>query len=120
MKTFALEELLKIACQDLEKYALTQPIVCHGLIGTAAIMSMMYIETGRHEFINKAIEMTKLCASLDATSFIDADKKRSETLNLHPRATLHDYLEGYAGILQTILSIIEGIPNENEMRLLIV
>jgi len=118
IKQFALEELIKIAQMDLSSYMLSQPIVCHGYIGTAAVLNLMYLDTGRDEFLQKVIEMTEASAAFNIESFFENARYVSSANSTATMATLHDYLEGYNGIMRSILSIIKGIPCEHEKRLL--
>ena len=118
IKKFALDELIKIAKMDLSEYQLFQPIVCHGYIGTAAILNAMYLETGRVEFLQKIIEMIEASAVYTIECFLESEKQRTD--NPSSRAGLHNHLEGYNGIMQTILSILKSQPSANEKRLLII
>jgi len=116
---FALSELIKITEMDLTDYLLVQPIVCHGFAGTAAIMNLMYLDTGKAEFLNKTIEMLEIAAQLDIKHFFENEKQIATERNASSRASLYCYLEGYGGIINTILSIAKGVSNENEKRLLV-
>lgn len=120
VKQFALNELLKIAEMELTDYLLTQPIVCHGFIGTAAIMNLMYLETGMAQFHKKTVEMVEVSAMFSIERYFENEKQRANERNISSRANLHTHLEGYNGIIQTILAIIKGNPSGNEKRLLIV
>jgi len=117
---FAISELVKIAKMNSAGYLLESPIVCHGLVGTAAIINLMYLDTGKDEFYNKTIEMLEVAIKVDVNNFFDSEKQRASERNKPLRASLHNYLEGYGGIINTILSIAKGVPSENEKRLLIV
>ena len=116
---FALDEFLKIAELDLANYALGQAIVCHGLVGTAAVLNLMYLETGKTAFLDKSSEMINMCSVIDINSYFELEKQRAQEINSQSRASLHNHLEGYSGILQTILSIIRSRPTGNDRRLLI-
>ena len=118
-KQFALEELLKIAKMDLAGFLLSQAIVCHGFVGTAAIFNLMYLETGRTEFYDKTFEMVAPSAAMSIENFFVGEKQKAEKQNMDLRASLHNHLEGYNGVMQTILSIIKGSPSGNDKRLLI-
>ena len=115
---FALNELIKIAEMDLEAYKLSQPIVCHGDIGTAAILNLMYLDTNRTEFLQRTIRMVESGMSFNIERFIENEKHVANIRKATLRLSLNNHLEGYVGIIQTILSIIKGIPTENEKRLL--
>ena len=118
-KNFALDELIKIAEMDLINYELTQPIVCHGYVGTAAILSAMYLDTNRVEFLQKTTEMVEASISFNIERYTENERQLARMLNLSLRTSLHSHLEGYNGIVQTVLSILKGMPNENEKRLLV-
>jgi hypothetical protein len=120
VEQFALDELIKIAEMNLVDFALKQPIVCHGFVGTAAIINLMYLETGRAEFHKKVLEMLEVSASISIEQFFENEKQRANERNTPLRASLHDHLEGYNGMVQTILAIIKGNPSGNDKRLLIV
>ena len=117
---FATSELINIAKMDLSDYLLTLPIVCHGLVGTAAILNLMYLETGKTDFLKKTVEMIGLSAMIDIESFFEISKQNMRERGVSSIISLHNHLEGYNGIIQTILSIIKGCPSENEKRLLMV
>jgi lantibiotic modifying enzyme len=117
LKQFALDELVKIAKMDLSEYALTQPIVCHGYIGTAAILNLMYLDTNKIEFLQKTTEMVETSIAFNIERYIENENHLAKMRDTSSRASLHGHLEGYNGIIQTILSIIKGLPNENEKRL---
>jgi len=119
IEQFALEEFNKIAEMSLSDYKLVQMIVCHGFVGTAAILNAMYLDTGNEQFHHKTIEMIEDCAILDIERFFENERTLAQTRNRTTRASLHNHLEGYCGIIQTILSILKGIPTGNEKRLLI-
>ena len=120
VKAFALDELAKIAEMDLAKYELVQPVVCHGFVGTAAILNAMYLDTKRVEFLQKATEMVETSISFNIERYTENEDKLASILNLSSRASLHSHLEGYNGLIQTTLSIVKGRPNENEKRLLMI
>jgi len=120
IEQFALAELLKIAQMDLDKYLLSQPIVCHGYVGTAAILDLMYQDTRKTEFLNKVLEMIYISISYSIDRFFEAEKQMASERSIASRASLHNHLEGYNGIIQTILSMIKGKPTGNDRRLLIV
>jgi len=115
---FAIDEMVKIAEMPLEKYMLSQPIVCHGLAGTAAILDIMYQDTGRREFLTKVTEMVEVSATYSTEIFLESEKKIANARSISSRATLHEHLEGYNGIVQTIFSILKGRPTGHEKRLL--
>jgi len=117
-KQFALDELIKIAMLDLPSYMLSQPIVCHGYIGTAAVLNLMYLDTGKEEFLHKTIEMIEASIGFNIERFFENAHQVARNNNAETLATLHDHLEGFNGIVHSILSIIKGIPTENEKRLL--
>lgn len=83
-------------------------------------MNLMHLETGKAVFFDKVIEMTEIAASLDIEHFFKSEKLMASERNTPLQSSLHCHLEGYNGIIQTILSIAKGIPSENEKRLLIV
>jgi hypothetical protein len=120
VRQFAVKEYLKIAKMDMTDYLLTQPIVCHGHAGTAAVINAMYLDTGIPEFLQRAIEMAEVCTQFSSEKFFENQIQIHKNADISLRAQLHEYLEGYTGLLQSILSIIKGEPNENEKRLLIV
>jgi len=115
---FALDELIKIARMDLSSYLLVTPIVCHGYVGTAAVLSLMYQDTGRDEFLEKTIEMVEAGTAYNIKRFFDNAHQIASNNNTETLASLHDYLEGFSGIVHSILSIIKGVHSENEKRLL--
>ena len=119
VKQFAVDELVKIAKMELQSYSLSQPIVCHGYVGTAAILNLMYLDTGREEFLQKTIELVEASAAFNIEGFFANANHVAKNNNTESLATLHDYLEGFNGIVHTILSIIKGNPSVNEKRLLI-
>jgi len=114
---FALDELVKIAKMDLSDYLLSQPIVCHGFIGTAAIINLMYLETGKVEFLQRTTEMVEVSATIGIERFFDIEKLKSKETGTPFKEDLHGHLEGYNGIIQTVLSVIKGCPTGNEKRL---
>jgi len=118
VKQLALSELVKIAKMDLSNYNLAQPIVCHGYIGTASIMNLMYLDTNRTEFLEKTIEMIEAGGVFNIEAFFESEHQLAKAKNTPARASLHNHLEGYNGIVQTIMSIIKGRPNDNDKRLL--
>ena len=118
VKQFALDELLKIAKLDLPSYLLSQPIVCHGYVGTAIILSLMYIDTGREEFKLKAAEMVESGTAFNIERFFENAHHIAASNNTETLATTHDHLEGFNGIIHSTLSIMKCIPSENEKRLL--
>jgi len=120
VEQFALKEFVKIAEMNLSDYALVQMVVCHGFAGTAAILNAMHLDTGKVEFLQKTIEMIESCAILNVEQFIEHENKLAHMRNLPLRASLHNHLEGYCGVIQTILSILKGVPDGNDRRLLIV
>ena len=115
---FALDELAKIAKMDLPHYSLSQPIVCHGYIGTAVVLNLMYLDTGREEFLHKVVEMVEASAAFNIERFFDNAHRVAKGSNSESMASLHDHLEGFNGIVRSTLSIIMGVPCENEKRLL--
>ena len=117
---FATKEFNKITMMDMSNYLLTQPIVCHGHSGTAAVVNTMYLSTGTSDFLRKAVEMVEVCTLFSVKQFIEHQNEINKNISSRRNAQLHEYLEGYSGILQSIFSIIKGEPNENERRLLIV
>jgi len=118
VKQFALDELIKIAKMDLADYLLIQPIICHGYVGTAAIFNLMYLDAGREEFLQKTIEMIEASIEFDINGFVENTQKVAKNNNSDIKADLHNHLEGYNGMMHTILSILKGRPTENEKRLL--
>jgi len=120
VKKFALDEFLKVAKMDLYRFQLMQPIVCHGYIGTAAILNLMYLDTNRIEFLHKAIEMVEASMNFNIERFAENERQVVTKRKTPPLWTVHDYLEGYNGIIQTALSIIKGKSAKNEMRLLMI
>ncbi|MCL2426864.1 MAG: lanthionine synthetase C family protein [Oscillospiraceae bacterium] len=120
VKQFAQDELIKIAKMELSDYQLMQPIVCHGYIGTAAILNLMYLDTNRIEFLQKTTEMLEASVVLNIERFVENEKQLANVRNTTFRVSLHNHLEGYNGIMQTALSIIKGHPTENEERLLMI
>ena len=120
VKQFAIDELVKIAKMDLANYQLVQPIVCHGYIGTASILNLMYLDTNRVEFLQKTIEMVEASVTFNIERFFESERQLANTRNTSFRADLHNHLEGYNGIIQNVLSIIKGLPNENDKRLLMI
>lgn len=118
LKQYAIDELIKIADLDFDGFMLSQPIVCHGYAGTAAIMNLMYLDTGRNEFLHKTVEMTEASAMFSIERYFANAQQLANNANMDLRADLHSHLEGYNGIIHTILSIIKGLPSENEKRLL--
>jgi hypothetical protein len=118
-KRFAVEELIKIAKMPLVNYFLDQPIVCHGLIGTAEILNLMYLDTGEQGFYQRAREMVEICVGYDMERCYEIAKRIRFELNAPSQIDSHNHLEGFNGIIQTTLSIITGCPNENDMRLMI-
>lgn len=107
IETFALEELEKIAQEETSNYLLSSPIVCHGLAGMALILHNMYLDSGHATF---QIKVSELCQTL-VNDFLQRN---------HSEIPKYSYLEGYTGILQTILTLLTGQPNVNKKRLLIV
>ena len=120
IKHFTLEEFSKIAKMDLSEYKFNQPIVCHGHIGTAAILNAMYLDTGREEFLEKTIEMIGVSLRYNIERYFENEVRVAKERNISSRASLHSHLEGYNGIIQTTLSILKGQPGADEKRLLIV
>jgi len=120
IEKFAIEEMVKIAEIKLEKYLLTQPIVCHGYIGTAAILDMMYRDTGKSDLMTKVMQMVEVSTEYSKEDFFAAEKLSANERNIDIRATLHQHLEGYSGILQTTLAILKGNPTGHDRRFLIV
>jgi len=120
VKQFALDELLKIAEMDLSDYMLGQTIVCHGFVGTAAILNAMYLDTGKVQFIQKTVEMIEICATLNIEQFFKFEEELAHRRGAPFRGSLHQHLEGYNGIIQTIFSILQGSLKGNEKRLLII
>jgi len=120
VKQFALDELIKIAKIDLPSFLLFQPIVCHGYIGTAAVLNLMYLDTGREEFLQKTVEMVEASAAFNVEKFFENAQQAANNTNSDTRGTLHEHLEGFNGIIHSTLSIIKGIPSENEKRLLMI
>ena len=49
-KTFALNELIKIAKMESSDYLLSMPIICHGFAGTVSIMTEMFVDTKNDVF----------------------------------------------------------------------
>jgi len=120
VKQFALEELIKIAMIDLPSYLLFQPIVCHGYVGTALIMNLMYLDTGREEFLKKTVEMVEASVVFSIEKFNENVRHVASRNNTEIISTLHEHLEGFNGIVHSILSILKGTPSENEKRLLMI
>ena len=60
-----------------------------------------------------------MSALIDFDRFVEIEKKFTIERNIYARANIHGHLEGYNGIIQTILSIVKGRPGENEKRLLL-
>ena len=119
VEQFAVDEFIKIAKMSLSDYRLGQMIVCHGYIGTAAILNAMYLDTGHVQFLDKTIEMIEAGAIFNIERFFENERTIAQARNEPSRASLHNHLEGYNGILQTMLSILTGTVNGNEKRLLI-
>jgi len=113
IKQFAIDELIKIAKMDLPNYLLSQPIVCHGYIGTAMVLNLMYHDTGRDEFLQKTIEMTEASATFNIERYFENARHVTTAHGADDRAALHDHLEGYNSIIHSILLILKGIPSEN-------
>lgn len=120
IEKFALNELLKISQMDLAYYLLDSAIICHGFIGTASIFNLMYLETGIVGFFEKAKEMVEVCAVVSIEDYLENEEQIKSKYNLNIQTNYHSYLEGYNGIIQTILSIIKCIPNENDKRILMI
>ena len=116
---FALDELIKIASMPVRDYLLSQPIVCHGFAGTAEIMNLMYLDTGLPDFYIKTYEMIEKSISYNIERYTELEKRLAVERGMPVQIKLHNHLEGYSGIIQTILSIIKGVPNANDKRLLI-
>jgi len=104
----------------LSNYLLSQPIICHGYIGTAAILNLMYLDTGRKEFLHKTIEMVEASIAYNIEGFFENAQQVVRNMNTEIPATLHDHLEGYNGVIHTVLTIIKGLSGENEKRLLMI
>lgn len=62
--------------------------------------------------------MVVKCIPYDINRFLKAERHKKNEKNIQARDDLHTHLEGYNGILQTILAIITTSPNENDKRLL--
>ena len=120
LKNFVVSEFIKISKLNNSYYYLSQPIVCHGFAGTAAVFKMMYLDTGNKKFLKKALELTELCTNFSHEIFLHHQAKIAQQIQKPVQCILHEYLEGYSGILQTILFIMKNEPNEDERRLLIV
>lgn len=116
---FAQKELEKIAAMDLSDYALPQMIVCHGFVGTAAVLNAMYLDTGNVQFLQNTVKMIETCATMDTEQFFEHEKRVARGKNTPLRVDMHGHLEGYNGIIQTVLSILRGVQNGNDKRLLI-
>jgi len=119
VKQFAIDELIKIAKLDLSSYSLFQPIVCHGYIGTAAVLNLMYLDTKREEFLHKIVEMVEASAAFNIEGFFENAQQVANNYDTNP-ATMHEHLEGFNGIINSTLSIIKGISSENDKRLLMI
>ena len=120
IKKFAYEHLVRIASMKIDDYMLELPIVCHGFAGTAAIFDLMYRDTKEEVFLSRAIEMIEMYSKISIKQHLEMGEFLAQLRHLPSRAFLHDYLEGYSGILQTTQSIINRVPNGNEKRLLII
>jgi len=119
IKQFVTSEYTKVAMMDIPNFLLKQPIVCHGHAGTAAVIHSMYLDTKIPELLQKALEMAEISTQFNIGHFFEHQNQIHKSNNTPLRTYLHEYLEGYTGILQSILSIMKGEPNENEKRLLI-
>lgn len=73
----------------------------------ALILHKMYLDTKQVVFRKKVVE---LCGILAHTLVLDKE----------PDLPRYNYLEGYSGILETMVSILTGTHNFNEERLLII
>jgi len=120
LKQFVIKEFKKIVKMDMDDYLLSQPIICHGYAGTAAVFHSMYLSTNDIEFLSKAIEMLKISVQFTPSEFLDYINSINQNVELSGKAQLHEYLEGYSGILQTLLSVVMEVSSENEKRLLII
>jgi len=118
IKHFALEELSKIAKMELSSYVLSQPIICHGYVGTAIILNLMYLDTKREEFIQKTIEMIEASTEYNVEKFFENANQVASEFNVTTLAALHDHLEGFNGIIHSTLTILKGITSVNDKRLL--
>lgn len=107
LKNYVIKELEKIARLDLKFYNVDLPIVCHGWAGIALIMKKMYDDT--------AIEVFRRKSEIICGKLIDEFIKMNNDL-----VKSIDYLEGYSGILQVIVSFLDNKVNLNEKRLLMI
>jgi len=80
----------------------------------------MYLDTGREEFLQKTVEMVEASATFNVERFFENAHHVASSSNSESLATLHEHLEGFNGIIHSTLSIIKGIPSENEKRLLMI
>ena len=101
LEDFSLSELKKIAQLSTPQFDLISPIICHGYAGTVSIFHEMYKDTGDEVYLIEAKNQAKLCIE----HFINADFSYFEP-DYHKRVHLVSYLEGYSGILQTLMSFV--------------
>ena len=115
IKSFAVNELTKIAKLKMEDYLLNMPNICHGFAGTVAIMSEMFLDTGNDIFVDVAKNQMLDCIEY----IINTDFKHTDP-NREKRVYLYNYLEGYSGMLQVLLSLIGCDSNIHKKRILVV
>jgi len=108
VKMFAINELIKISQMDLSNYLLTMPIICHGLVGTAAILNLMYLETGKTEFLQKITEMIESSAVISAEQFFEIEKQNARKLGVSPHLNQHNYLDARKSILKNTEKVINS------------
>ncbi len=107
LKEWAMRELINIAEVETEDYQIDSPIVCHGYAGVAAIMNEMYRDTQNLTFREKTYSL------LDIITNNLLDSETSKNLKRY------NYLEGYSGVLQTVMSILCNKPSSSMKRMLI-
>jgi len=112
--TYSVEEMKKIAELDTKKYLFRSPIICHGVAGAALVMKKMYVDTKDCVFDAKQrVLQDDLVRSFAYRHIESTDRTEAEEV------TKYNYLDGYAGILQTIFCDMRDISNINEKRLLL-
>jgi len=114
IKAFALDELVKIAQMDTERYLFKFANVCHGNASIVSIMDEMFRETGNVVFRNKTLEQSHILVDfIINANYSHVGETREDTVHLF------SYLEGYSGILQTLQAVVDG-GNGHKKQILVV